>query len=213
MLNKLENRQQKTVKELLNGQEVVPVVVIENQQQAVGLAQALLHGGISSIEITLRHEYALRAIEDVKNRFPDMLVIAGTVNTPEDMNNVINAGVDAVVSPGTVTELLDIARRHQVPYLPGVATPSEIMTAINAGLSECKLFPASIVGGISALKAYAGPFQGVSFCPTGGIGANDYRDYLSLPNVMCVGGSWITPATLIREQRWSEITDLCKSLA
>ena len=213
MLNKKDSTQIKTVKELLNGQQVVPVVVIENQQQAFGLAQALLDGGVSSIEITLRHEYGLQAIEEVKNRFPDMLVIAGTVNTPEDMDNVIKAGVDAVVSPGTSVELLEIARQQQVPYLPGVATPSDIMTAINAGLNECKLFPASVVGGVNALKAYAGPFQDVSFCPTGGVSGSNYRDYLALPNVMCVGGSWITPAAFIREQRWSEITQLCKSLS
>ena len=212
MINETLTVNQPTVSSLLEGQKVMPVVVIENTEQALGLAQAFIDGGIGCIEITLRNEYALTAIEEVKAAFPDMVLVAGTVNNAEDMHKVIEAGVDAVVSPGVLSELLDIAAKHQLPYLPGVATPSEIMLAMNAGLSECKLFPASVVGGIDALKAYSGPFKEVLFCPTGGIGSDDYLDYLALPNVMCVGGSWVAPSALIREQRWQEITQLCKAL-
>lgn len=204
---------QKTVSSLLNGQQVVPVVVIENEDQARGLANALLQGGVNAIEITLRNDFGLRALQLVKQEFPQMLVLAGTVNSVQDMRDVIDAGVDGIVSPGITSEMLALAVASEVAYLPGVATASEILAAMSHGIFECKLFPASVVGGIAALKAFSGPFQGVRFCPTGGIGADDYRDYLALPNVMCVGGSWIAPNKLIAAQDWAAITRNCLALA
>ncbi len=200
------------VSELIGDQKVVPVVVIENQEQAIGLAQALLDGGINVIEITLRNDYGVKAIEVIKREFPDMVVLAGTVNTAAQMVAVVKAGVDGIISPGITSSLLETAKRQNIPYLPGVGTASEVMLAIEHGLTECKLFPATVVGGISALKAFNGPFTKMRFCPTGGVSADNYSDFLALPNVMCVGGSWLAPSTLVREGKWAEITALCKAV-
>ncbi len=200
------------VSALLGNQKVVPVVVIENEEQALGLAQSLLDGGINVIEITLRNAYGITAIEVIKAKFPQMVVLAGTVNTQEQMAAVVDAGVDGVISPGISVSLLGAAKRLNVPYLPGVGTASEVMLAIQHGLSECKLFPATVVGGIGALKAYNGPFSQIRFCPTGGVSEANYQDFLSLPNVMCVGGSWLAPTNFVREGKWAEITELCRAI-
>lgn len=200
-----------TVGELLAGQEIVPVVVIETEQQALGLAEALLQGGVNVIEVTLRNAYGIKAIEVVKKQFPEMLTLAGTVNDSQAMRDVMGAGVDGVISPGLTQALLTTAFENQIPYLPGVATPSEIMLGMEYGLREFKLFPATVVGGIGAIKAYGGPFPDLKFCPTGGVGENNYQDFLNLPNVMCVGGSWLAPADLIREHDWQGITKLCQA--
>ena len=177
------------VSELLKGQQVVPVVVIENEEQAEGLAGALLAGGITVIEITLRNAFGVKAIEIIKQKFPEMVVLAGTVNTPDQMRDVVNAGVDGIISPGLTVALLETAKEEKIPYLPGVGTASEVLLAIEHGLTECKLFPATVVGGISALKAFNGPFSNIRFCPTGGVSEANFKDFLALPNVMCVGGS------------------------
>lgn len=203
---------QSKVSDLLNGQQVVPVVVIENEEQAIGLSQALLDGGVSVIEITLRNDYGLKAIELIKQRFPQMLVLAGTVNTAEQMRAVVRVGVDGIISPGITQGLLATAKELNIPYLPGVATASEVLLAIEYGLSECKLFPATVVGGLSALKAFNGPFGGIGFCPTGGVSADNYQDFLALPNVICVGGSWLAPSSMVREGDWQSITQLCKAV-
>jgi len=201
------------VSEMLDGQKVVPVVVIENQEQAMGLAQALLDGGVNVIEITLRNAYGIKAIELIKQRFPDMVVLAGTVNLPAQMVAVVKAGVDAIISPGITESLLKTAKQQGIPYLPGVATASDLMLAMEYGIRECKLFPATVVGGISALKAFSGPFSEIRFCPTGGVSESNYHDFLALPNVMCVGGSWLAPSKLVREGDWSAITELCKAVS
>jgi len=199
------------VSELLKGQQVVPVVVIENEEQAIGLAGALLEGGISVIEITLRNAYGIEAISLIKQKFPEMVVLAGTVNTPQQLRDVVKAGVDGIISPGLTVALLETAKEEKIPYLPGVGTASEVLLAIEHGLSECKLFPATVVGGISALKAFNGPFSSIRFCPTGGVSEANFKDFLALPNVMCVGGSWIAPSNLVREGNWAEITRLSKA--
>ena len=201
------------VSEMLDGQKVVPVVVIENREQAMGLAQALLDGGINVIEITLRDAYAIKAIEVIKQHFPDMVVLAGTVTSPAQMVAVVNVGVDAIISPGITESLLKTAKQQGIPYLPGVATASDLMLAMEYGLRECKLFPATVVGGISALKAFSGPFSEIRFCPTGGVSESNYHDFLALPNVMCVGGSWLAPSSLVRNADWAAITDLCKAVS
>lgn len=201
-----------SVGDLLGGQKIVPVVVIDNADQAHGLAQALLAGGVNVIEITLRNAYGIHAIELIKKHYPDMLVLAGTVNTAAQLVAVVQAGVDGIISPG-ITEKLAVAAHEQgVPYLPGVATASEVLLAMQYGLRECKLFPATVVGGIGALKAFNGPFPNMQFCPTGGVSESNYQDFLALPNVMCVGGSWIAPASAVTAGDWSEITDLCKAV-
>jgi len=201
----------KSIVPLLGEQKVIPVVVIEDEQQALGLGQALLDGGVTVIEITLRNQFGLRAIELVKSNFPKMLVIAGTVNSAAAVGQVSNAGADAIVSPGVTNAILEEVIIHNIPYLPGVATPSEILQVMEMGFNECKLFPASVVGGVAALKAFSGPFPDIRFCPTGGISQFNYADFLALKNVICVGGSWIAPSSLIRSHDWQGITDLCKT--
>ncbi len=199
------------VSELLKGQKVVPVVVIDNEEQAIGLAKALLDGGISVIEITLRNDFGIKAIKLVKEQFPQMLILAGTVNTSEQMEAVVEAGADGIVSPGITASLLETAKRLKIPYLPGVASATDVLFAIENGLNECKLFPATVVGGIGAIKALGGPFPDIRFCPTGGVSKDNYNDFLELSNVMCVGGTWVAPTSLVQQGKWSEITDLCKA--
>ena len=201
----------KRVSDLITGQEVVPVVVIEDQQQAQGLAEALLAGGITVIEITLRNSYGVSAIEYIKKNYPDMVVLAGTVTSSDQLRDVVKAGVDGIISPGITRALLETAKELDVAYLPGVATGSEILLGMEYGLTEFKLFPATVVGGIGALKAYSGPFGHIRFCPTGGVSESNVKDFLALPNVMCVGGSWIAPSSLVREGNWAEITRLSKA--
>ena len=200
-----------TVESQLNGQKIIPVVAIENKQQALGLASALIEGGINVIEITLRNDFGIHAIEIVKKAFPKMLVLAGTVNSAQDAVDVVNAGAQGIVSPGITEALIAKISDLNVSYLPGIATPSDVLVAMDAGLSECKLFPATVVGGVGALKAYGGPFGKIQFCPTGSVNEKNYQDFLALPNVMCVGGSWVSPNAMIQAQDWVGITSLCKS--
>ena len=141
-----------------------------------------------------------------------MMVLAGTVTSAEQMRAVVDAGADAIVSPGISISLLETAKQCGIPYLPGVATASDVMLAMEYGLNECKLFPATVVGGISALKAFNGPFGNINFCPTGGVNASNYHDFLALPNVMFVGGSWLTPTNAVRGLDWATITQLCKEI-
>lgn len=200
------------VSELIKGQQVVPVVVIKNEEQALGLANALLAGGINVIEITLRDAFGVKAIELIKKNVPSMVVLAGTVNSVEQMHEVVAAGVDGVISPGITEALLQAAQEQGIPYLPGVSSASDVLLAMQYGLTECKLFPATVVGGIAALKAFSGPFGSIRFCPTGGVSSDNYQEFLALPNVMCVGGSWLAPSTLVEQAQWSEITALCKAV-
>ncbi len=212
MVREINVKNRMVVSEMLGDQKVVPVVVIENEEQAIGLAQALLDGGVNVIEITLRNSYGVKAIEVIKANFPQMVVLAGTVNLPAQMVAVVKAGVDAIISPGITESLLKTAKQQGVPYLPGVATASDVMLAMEYGLRECKLFPATVVGGISALKAFSGPFSEMKFCPTGGVSEANYRDFLALDNVMCVGGSWVAPTKLVQQGKWGEITELCQAV-
>lgn len=203
---------QTSVSALISTQQVLPVVVIESEAQARGLAQALLDGGVNVIEVTLRHAYGIKAIELIKREFPQMVVLAGTVTAPTQMADVVNAGADAVISPGITDSLLNAAKEQRIPYLPGVASASEVLLAMEYGLQECKLFPATVVGGIGALNAFNAPFSNVRFCPTGGVSSSNYRDFLALPNVMCVGGSWIAPPNKVQSGDWQGITALCKEI-
>lgn len=200
----------KTVGELLNGQKIVPVVVIEDEPQALGLANALLAGGVSVIEITLRSKFGLDAIALVKQECPQMLVLAGTVNSKSDMRAAVAAGADGIISPGLTKSLARTARKLKIPYLPGVATASDILRAMNYGITECKLFPATVVGGVSALKAFAGPFPDMKFCPTGGVSKDNAAEFLALSNVMCVGGSWLAPGDMVKAHDWNGISNNCQ---
>jgi 2-dehydro-3-deoxyphosphogluconate aldolase/(4S)-4-hydroxy-2-oxoglutarate aldolase len=171
---------------------VVPVVVVDDVEDAVPLAEALVRGGLPAIEVTLRTDAALAAIERIAAEVDGAVVGAGTVTSARQIEDVLAAGARFLVSPGATPRLLDALLAGDVPFLPGVATASEIVALLERGIDHAKLFPAEVVGGIKALKAFAGPFPQMRFCPTGGISAANAPDYLAQPNVVCVGGSWMT---------------------
>lgn len=189
---------------------VIPVVVIEDASRAVDLAQALVAGGVDVVEVTLRRPAALDALAAIARSVPQALAVAGTVVTPAQVAQVRDAGAQAVVSPG-FSESVDAALRQAgLPWLPGVATASDCMRAVAAGRTVAKFFPAEQAGGPSALKALSGPFPQMRFCPTGGVGLKNLGDYLALPQVICVGGSWLVPADAIAAGDWSRITTLAR---
>lgn len=198
------------IREQLLKVRVMPVLTVHSEAQALAVCDALAAGGILAVEITLRTPAALSAIRAVKAARPDFCVAAGTVRTPQDMEAVAAAGVDFAVSPGWSPSLSAAASALGLPFLPGVSTPSEIIQGSECGHSCFKFYPAEAVGGIPLLKALAGPFAGVEFCPTGGIGTHNYRDYLALPNVLCIGGSWMVDTKLIETQQWDEIESLSR---
>lgn len=170
---------------------VLPVIQVNQAEEIIPIAEALGEGGIAGLEITLRTAAGLDAIRLAKQRFPAAVVCAGTVTNTDQLLAAADAGAEFVVTPGITDALLAAAAQHSIPVLPGVATPSELMLGLDAGLSYFKLFPATVVGGIGMLKALHGPFPNARFCPTGGLTADSYTDYLALPNVFCVGGSWM----------------------
>ncbi|MBF6057011.1 bifunctional 4-hydroxy-2-oxoglutarate aldolase/2-dehydro-3-deoxy-phosphogluconate aldolase [Thiomicrorhabdus heinhorstiae] len=197
--------------EILGISPIVPVVVLEDPKDALPLAEALLEGGIAVMEITLRSDAALASIEAIAKELPEMNVGAGTVVNAEQMLKVRDLGGNFSFSPGISTGLLDCAKEEGIPFIPGVATASEVMLAMEYGIEGCKLFPATAVGGIELLKGFAGPFGSMKFCPTGGVSLANMNDFLALPNVLCVGGSWIVPKTSVAEGDFSNITSLCKT--
>ncbi|RWM08736.1 MAG: 2-dehydro-3-deoxy-phosphogluconate aldolase [Mesorhizobium sp.] len=195
---------------LLNGQPVIPVLKIANVADAVPLARALSRGGLRAIEITLRTADALEAIRRVAAEVDDAVVGAGTILDAKQFDEAAAAGSKFIVSPGITSQLVEAAKESPVPLLPGAITPGEIMAAREAGLRFLKFFPAEQSGGIASLKAFASPLADVKFCPTGGITAKNAADYLSLPNVICVGGSWVAPDDLIKAGKWDEIEALAR---
>lgn len=200
-----------TVLELLRAGPVMPVIVIEDAALAVPLARALVDGGLRVLEVTLRTPAAVDAIRAIARDVPQAIVGAGTILNPLDLLQAREAGARFGVSPGATHELLAAARGW--PFLPGVATPSEAMAALAAGYNALKFFPAAQAGGVAMLKAFAGPLPQLTFCPTGGITSATAPEYLALPNVACVGGSWLTPATLLRARDWAGITRLAAQAA
>lgn len=190
---------------------VVPVIVIDRLEDAVPLAQALVEGGVRVLEVTLRTPAALPAIEAMARAVPEAIVGAGTVLGAADAQRARDAGAVFAVSPGYTSALGQACRSLGLPLLPGVATSGEIMAALDDGYRFLKLFPAEAVGGIPLLKAWASPFGQVSFCPTGGITVATAPDYLALPNVRCVGGSWLTPAPALAQRDWTRITELARA--
>ena len=201
------------LKELLDSVDILPVLTVTDIDKAIKLSESLQRGGINAVEITLRTSAGLEAISAVKQAFPDMIVAAGTVNTVEAMDAVAKAGAAFAVSPGMTQTLIKHAAQIDLPFLPGVATPSEILQGMELGLSQFKLFPAAAVGGVALLKSLAGPLAGVRFCPTGGLNQQNFLDYFSLPNVVCVGGSWMVPPSLLEQEDWEEITLLSRQAA
>ncbi|GAA9893370.1 bifunctional 4-hydroxy-2-oxoglutarate aldolase/2-dehydro-3-deoxy-phosphogluconate aldolase [Helicobacter pylori] len=196
--------------EILQISPIVPVVVIEDIKDAVPLAQSLIEGGIHIIEVTLRSSCALEAIELIAKNVPKMHVGAGTILNPTQLEQAQNRGAEFLISPGLTIKLLEHAKKKDMPLIPGVSSSSEVMQALELGYSTLKFFPAEYCGGVKLLNAFNGPFKGVKFCPTGGISADNMHSYLNLENVLCVGGSWLTPKNLIQNKEWDKITEICK---
>ena len=196
------------MKELLSEYPIIPVVVIEQIEDAVPLAKSLVAGGLSVIEVTLRTPAAIAGIEDIIENVPGAVVGSGTVCSESQLQMSIELGCKFAVSPGATDRLLKKARDSGFNYLPGVSSASEVMRGLEYGYDTFKFFPAEAVGGTTLLKSLHGPFGDVKFCATGGIGVDNVMSYLSLANVLSVGGSWITPSKLIKEKRWSEIERL-----
>lgn len=192
---------------------VIPVIVIHRFEDAVPLARALVAGGVRVLELTLRTPVALKAIEAIANEVEGAIIGVGTITRPEDFDASVKAGALFGVSPGLTVELIAAARDSALPLLPGVMTPSEVIAARAAGFTELKLFPAQQAGGVGMLKALAGPFPDLSFCPTGGIGAATAPEFLALPNVACVGGSWLTPGEAVAARDWGQVTALARETA
>ena len=189
---------------------VIPVLVIEDLAQAVPLAKALVAGGVRVLEVTLRTPVALAAIRAMADEVPEAIVGVGTLTRPEDFTKARDAGACFGVSPGLTPALIAAARQSGLPLLPGVMTPSDVIAARQAGFEQLKLFPARQAGGMGMLQALAGPFPDVTFCPTGGITAETAPEFLALPNVGCVGGSWLTPKAALLAGDWGRITELAR---
>jgi 2-dehydro-3-deoxyphosphogluconate aldolase/(4S)-4-hydroxy-2-oxoglutarate aldolase len=189
---------------------VIPVLKLDDAEQALGVCTALVNGGLKVLEITLRNDYGLQAIKQISDALPDAIVGAGTVTTPEQYEACIDAGADFIVSPGATSKLLAFGAQASIPLLPGVASVSEAMAGMELGYERFKLFPAAVVGGVDMLKAIYGPLANLKFCPTGGVKPTNASDYLSQPNVMCVGGTWMTPSDLIAKQDWAAIEALAQ---
>ncbi len=189
---------------------VIPVLVIEDLAQAVPLAKALVAGGVRVLEVTLRTPVALAAIRAMADEVPEAIVGVGTLTRPEDFTKARDAGACFGVSPGLTPALIAAARQSGLPLLPGVMTPSDVIAARQAGFEQLKLFPARQAGGMGMLRALAGPFPDVTFCPTGGITAETAPEFLALPNVGCVGGSWLTPKAALLAGDWGRITELAR---
>lgn len=189
---------------------VLPVITVADVENTVTLAHTLAAGGMKAVEITLRTPAALDAIAAIREAVPELVVASGTVTSAEDLHRAVDVGCRFHVSPGLTPRLLDAAREAEAELLPGVATPSEVMLGREYGLECFKLFPAVAVGGIGLLKALAGPFPQVAFCPTGGLNADNFRSFLALSNVVCCGGTWMVAQDLVGAAQWDTIRQLAE---
>ena len=201
------------VEKLMRAAPVIPVVVVDDVAAAVGLARALVMGGIPAIEVTLKTPNALECLRAIAGEVEGAIPGAGTVVTPGQVEAVEKAGAQFMVSPGSSPKLLAAAAASPLPLLPGAGTSSEMMSLLEAGYRHMKFFPASVAGGAPYLKALSSPLPQVKFCPTGGIGPANAHEYLSLPNVLCVGGSWLVPDNAVKAGDWPAITALAEAAA
>ncbi|MEU6815332.1 bifunctional 4-hydroxy-2-oxoglutarate aldolase/2-dehydro-3-deoxy-phosphogluconate aldolase [Streptomyces sp. NPDC046860] len=192
---------------------VLPVVVLSDAADAVPLARALVAGGLPAIEVTLRTPAALDGIRAIAEEVPEAVVGAGTVITPDQASRCVAAGARFLVSPGWTESLLAAMRESGVPFLPGVSTASEVVALLERGVREMKFFPAEAAGGTAYLKSLAGPLPDARFCPTGGIAPANAPEYLALPNVGCVGGSWMVPADAVGARDWARVEELARGAA
>jgi 2-dehydro-3-deoxyphosphogluconate aldolase/(4S)-4-hydroxy-2-oxoglutarate aldolase len=197
------------LQDILRQSPIVAVITIDTVEDAVPLARALVEGGVTALEITLRTPPALAAARAILREVPKALVGIGTILTPNDLAAAIDVGAHFGVSPGITAALLEAAGASDLPFIPGIQSASELMQAVAHGFDVLKLFPASSLGR-SAVQAYAGPFPEVRFCPTGGIGEDNFMDWLALPNVVAVGGSWVAPKADVRAGKWQSITDCAR---
>ncbi len=205
-LSALAESRDRQLADLLRSGPVVPVITLERVEDAVPLARSLVAGGLRLLEITLRTPAAADAAAAIIRDVPEAIVGIGTVLTPKDLERAQALGARYALSPGATPDLLAAASRSEMPFIPGIATASELMMALAHGFQTVKFFPAVAAGGIPALKALAGPFPQARFCPTGGIDEKNLKDWLALPNVVAIGGSWICSTADIRAQSWAEIT-------
>ncbi|WP_020593889.1 bifunctional 4-hydroxy-2-oxoglutarate aldolase/2-dehydro-3-deoxy-phosphogluconate aldolase [Kiloniella laminariae] len=190
---------------------ILPVLVIESSEEAVALAKALFAGGCTAIEVTLRSQAALSAIEKIATALPELALGAGTLLEQAQFAQVKSAGASYALSPGTTERLSQAAIDADLPYVPAAATPSEVLSLREQGFKIQKLFPATVVGGIDMLKSLHAPIADVRFCPTGGVSLENLNNFLSQPNVICVGGSWLAPKNMVTEKKWNEITRLVET--
>lgn len=191
---------------------IVPLAVLNDPADAVPLAEALRDGGIPVAEVTFRTPAVAEAIARIAAEVPDVLVGAGTVHTVEQAERAVRSGAKFIVTPGIHPEVVNWCIRHEIAVVPGVASPSDVEMATHFGLNLCKFFPAEAYGGVKTLKALAGPYQGVRFLPTGGVNETNMLDYLNLPNVAAVGGSFTCPDAMVKEKQWDDIRKLCREL-
>ena len=196
------------IDDIFNNINVVPLLSLDNLDDSIGIARALVNGGLNVLEVALRTNYSLQAIKELKAAVPEAYIGAGTVTTPAQFDNAVNANADFIFTPGVTEELLKAAIQSNTPTIPGISTISEAMYANDFGFNRLKLFPAEALGGIDFLKAVYGPFPGLKFCPTGGVNFDNASKYLSLKNVFCIAGSWVTPKELVKLKKWKEIERL-----
>ena len=196
--------------DVMNAGKVVPVLVFKKLEHAVPVAEALMEGGVNVLEITLRTECAVDAIELISQKLPEAITGAGTVINAQQLQAVENAGAKFAISPGLTPSLLEAANKSKTALIPGIATISELMVGIEHGYDCFKFFPAEANGGVNALKSIGGPFPDIRFCPTGGINLDNINNYLSLSSVVCCGGSWLVSDDIIKNKEWSKITELVK---
>lgn len=195
---------------LLKGGLLLPIIQAEQPTQAVAIAKAMQQGGVTAVEVVLRTAAALDCISAIRSELPELLTGAGTILSAKDAANAKAAGAQFLVSPASTPELLKAMINTELALAPGVATPSEMAMALEMGLTELKFFPAHLSGSVEMLKALAGIFQQVKFCPTGGVQLNNLAEFLALPNVFVAGGSWLSPKDWVQQQNWAAITELTR---
>ncbi|TWX71764.1 bifunctional 4-hydroxy-2-oxoglutarate aldolase/2-dehydro-3-deoxy-phosphogluconate aldolase [Colwellia demingiae] len=195
-------------KDLFNMGPIVPVLVINNVEEALPIAEALLTAGIKVLEVTLRTSAALDVISAIAKELPEAIVGSGTVTNRQQLQQSYDAGAKFAISPGLTKDLLQAGNEGNIALIPGISSISELMDGADYGYDHLKFFPAEASGGVNAIKSIGGPFPDIRFCPTGGINLNNVRDYLALPNVVCCGGSWLVSNSIVENKNWSEITKL-----
>lgn len=199
----------KTFSDLMGSQQVLPIIQVENEEQGVKTAQAMVAGGINVVEVVLRTAGSLAALSAIKKAFPDLQVGAGTILDEDKLNQALEAGADFIITPAITPKLLTALSKCTVPVIPGVSNTADIALAHEYGFREMKLFPASLCGGVAFLKAVSSVFQDVKFCPTGGVNPENLAEFISLPNVTAAGGTWLANKTWIEAGHWQQITQAC----